>query len=197
MNVRTLATLLVVVLGCTVAPPPPPPATVRRVAVLTPDNRTGDGLLVAGTSLLERYAFRTERVTVPDVLAIELRATLARRGFAVVPPETVQAATEGRPAGSPEAAAELARHGHLDDPVLMVVIDRWEPDAPTEPTFVIVAVEAALVDPSSGSVLWRVHPRMRPIKTPGAVTLGSAYEIAAGQVVQELVGSWGPLPPPS
>jgi hypothetical protein len=163
---------------------------VRAVAVLTPYNRTGDELLVAGTSVLERYAFGTDRVTVPQVVAIELRAALARRGYTVVPPELVVAATEGRAASSPDAAADLARHGHLDDPVLMVIIDQWQPDAPTQPAFVIVAIQAALVDPSSGTVLWQTRRRARPIATPGSVTLGAAYETAVRSVVEELVGTW-------
>jgi hypothetical protein len=197
MSARLMSLLGFLALGCGVARVPPPPATVRSVAVLAPDNRTGDPLLVAGTSLLERYAFRTERVSVPQVLAIELRAALARRGYAVVAPELVAAATEGRPVGSAEAAAELARHGHLDEPVLMVVIDQWQPDAPTEPTFVIVALEAALVEPSSGAVLWHTRRRASPIATPGSVTLGTAYETAVRKAVEELVGAWGTEQPPS
>jgi hypothetical protein len=197
MIARVLSTIAALLLGCGVAPTPPPPSSVRSVAVLAPSNRTGDGLLVAGASLLEKYAFRTDRVTVPDVLGIELRAQLAHRGFAVVPPDVVQNATDGRPAGSPEAAAEMARRGHLDAPVLMVAIERWEPDAPTEPTFVIVALDAALVEPSTGVVLWRSHRLPSPIKTPGTVTLGSAYEIAAQKAAEELVQSWGvELPAP-
>jgi hypothetical protein len=183
-------------LGCGVAPPARPPSSVQRVAVLAPSNRTGDGLLVAGTSLLEKYALRTDRVTVPDVLGAELRTQLVRRGFAVVPPEVVQSATAGRAAGSPEAAAEMARNGHLDAPVLMVVIDRWEPDAETHPAFVIVALDAALVDPSNGAVLWHAHRTASPIATAGTVNLGSAYEIAARKAAEELVGSWGPERPP-
>src|SRR5206468_1127472 len=120
----------------------------------------------------------------------ELRAQLAYRGFTVVSADVVQSATEGRP-GSPETAAEIARHAHLDDPVLSVAIDRWEPDVGMQPSSVIVALEAALVDPATGSVLWHVHRRARPIRTPGAVTLASAYEFAAAKAAEELLESWG------
>ena len=195
MIARLLALIAILCLGCA-APSPPPPSTVRSVAVLAPSNRTGDGLLVSGASLLEKYAFRTDRVTVADVLGAELRSELAHRGFAVVPPDVVHAATGGRPAGTPEAAAEMARHGHLDAPVLMVAIDRWEPDAETHPAFVIVALDAALVESSSGTVLWSSHRRASPVATPGTVTLGTAYEIAARKVAEELVGSWGSERPP-
>jgi hypothetical protein len=197
MSPRACLLLGLLALGCGVAPVPGPPATVRTVAVLTPGNRTGDELLVAGTSVLERYAFGTERVTVPQVLAIELRAALARRGYAVTAPELVVAATEGRPVYGPEAAAEIARHGHLDEPVLMVVVDQWQPDAPTQPAFVIVALEAALVEPSSGTVLWHTRRRASPVATPGSVTLGAAYEIAVQKVVENLIEAWGTERPQS
>jgi hypothetical protein len=189
--------LAAVFAGCAIPATAPPPSTVRTVAVLPPSNQTGDGLLVAGSSLLERYALHTDRVTVPDVLAAELRTQLGRRGIAVVRSEVVQAATGGRSVASPEAAAEVARHGHLDEPVLLVVIERWEPDAGTHPAFVIVALDASLVDPASGAVLWRTHRRASPIATPGTVTLGTAYEIAAQKAVEELVGTWGAEPPAS
>jgi len=64
--------------GC--APPPAPPHNLpRTVAVLPPHNETGGPLPVAGSSLLERYAFDTRPVTVPDVLASEAAADIAKR----------------------------------------------------------------------------------------------------------------------
>ena len=186
-----LAFVALLVTGCATKPTPPPPSTVRSVAVLSPSNRTGDGLLVAGTSFLEKYAFRTDRVTVPDVLASLLRMQLARRGFTVVAADVVDAGTEGRAAGSPEAAVELAHHAKLDAPALWVSIDRWEPDQGVEPDFVIVGLEAGLVDPATGKALWHTRRRPSPVPTPGAVTLGSAYEIAAQKVTDELLASWG------
>jgi hypothetical protein len=168
----------------------PPPSTVRSVAVLPPANRTGGDLVVAGTSLLEVYAFGTDRTTVADVLAAELRAQLVRRGFTVVSPDVVATATEHRPVGSPEAAAEIARRGGLSDPVLFVAIDRFEVDAGTHPAFIIVAADAALVEPAKGVVLWESHRRAGPIATPGTATLGAAYEIAARKLAEELVASW-------
>ena len=179
----------VLVLSCT-APQVGPPASVRRVAVLQPSNRTGDGLLIAGASLLERYALKTERVTVPDVLAAEARVQLVRRDIDVVPPDVVENATSGRAPGSPAAAAELAREGKLDVPVLYLEIRRWDPDAGTHPAYVIVALDASLVDPATGGVLWEMHRPARPVATPGAVTLGSAYIDAAQKVTEELFAPW-------
>jgi hypothetical protein len=187
---RTLSTAVAVLMLSCGAPHVPPPPSVRRVAVLPPSNRTGDGLLIAGASVLERYALSTERVTVPDVVAAEARLQLARRGIDVVPPDVVERATGGRVPGSPAVAAELAREAKLDAPVLYVEIRRWDPDAGTHPAFVVVAVEAALVDPAKGDVVWELHRPARPVATPGAVTLGSAYVDASRKVIEEVFASW-------
>jgi len=187
-----LLVLAAVGLGCT-----PPGKTVpsdlpRTVAVLEPSNHTGDPLLVAGTSFLERYALRTERVTVPDVLASEARLQLERRGFTAVPPETVEGATEGRAPGSTDSAVAIARHGGLVGLVLWIDVRRWEPDAPTLPTFVIVGLTAELIDSTSGLVRWRAERRPAPVATPGEVNLGDAYLNAARKVMAELLAPLGP-----
>ncbi len=187
-----LLVLAAVGLGCT-----PPGETVpsdlpRTVAVLEPSNHTGDPLLVAGTSFLERYALRAERVTVPDVLASEARLQLERRGFTAVPPETVEGATEGRAPGSTDSAVAIARHGGLVGLVLWIDVRRWEPDAPTLPTFVIVGLTAELIDSTSGLVRWRAERRPAPVATPGEVNLGDAYLNAARKVMAELLAPLGP-----
>ncbi len=192
MTSRAMMLLLpVVLLGCALIAPAPPPDPMRRITVLPPGNRTGDVLLVEGASLLEKYAFDTDRVTVGEVLAAELRARLTKRGFAVVPPDVVRKATEGRGVATPEAAIDLARNGHLTGPLLVVSIDRWEANGGTHADFVIVALEVWLVDPASGAVVWHANRRANPIATPGAVTLGSAYEMAAAKAAEELVGWLG------
>ncbi len=57
-------------LSCALPPNAPPlPATARTIAVLPPNNRTGDPLLVESASFLHPYADRPGRVTVPDVQA--------------------------------------------------------------------------------------------------------------------------------
>ena len=180
----------VLLAGCATAVAPGPPATVRSVAVLQPSNRTGDPLLVSGTSFLEKYAFRSARVTVPDLLAAMLRAELGGRGFEVVSAEAMESAAGGRAVDSPDAAAELARHARVDAPVLLVAIERWEPDVGVQPDYVIVGLDATLIEPATGKMLWHTRRRARPSATPGAVTLGSAYEIAAEQVVGELLDAW-------
>jgi hypothetical protein len=171
---------------------------VRTVAVLAPANRTGDPLLVAGASFLERYALRNDRVTVPDVLASEARVQLARRGFTVVSADEVEAATHGRAPGSAEAAAEIASRGKLPGLALWLDVRRWEPDAPTHPSFVLVALTASLVDPATGRVVWSAERPTAPVATPGEVALGPAYVTAARKVIEDVLAPLGPVrAPPS
>ena len=189
--------VLSLIAACARPLPPPPADMVRTVAVLPPANRTGDPLLVAGTSFLEKYALKSDRVTVPDVLASEARLQLARRGFTVVSADDVERATEGRAPGSPAAAAEIAFRAKLTGLALFLDVRRWEPDAPTHPTFVLVGLTASLVDPATGRVVWSAERRMSPVPTPGEVALGPAYVTAARKVVDEVLAPLGPERPPA
>ncbi|MFI5393983.1 MAG: hypothetical protein ACHQ9S_00495 [Candidatus Binatia bacterium] len=183
---------LLVVCGC--ARPPAltllPPA-VRTVAVFPPNNRTGDSLLIAGASFYEKYVARTDRITVPDVLASEARRQLARRGFTVVSPELVDAMTGDHAPTSAQDAAAVAARNQLDAAVLYIEVRRWEVDVPVHPTFVIASVEVALVDPMNGNVLWRMDHPSRPVATPGVVNLGDAYAIAARTLIQQMLAALG------
>jgi len=194
MTGRTILVLLPVAIGLGCARPaaPPPRDLPRTVAVLPPGNHTGDPLLVAGASFFERYALRTDRVTVPDVLAAEARLQLERHGFVPVPPETVEAATQGRAPGSTESAVDIASKGGLEGPVLWIDVRRWEPDAPTHPAFVIVGLAAELIDVPSGRVRWHAERRPGPVPTPGEANLGDAYATAARKVVAEVLAPLGP-----
>ena len=189
--------LLLLTNACGRPAPPPPPDMIRTVAVLAPANRTGDPLLVAGASFFEQYALKSDRVTVPDVLASEARVQLAHRGFTVVSADEVERATQGRAPGSLEAAAEIAARAKLAGLALFLDIRRWEPDAPTQPSFVLVGVTASFVDPATGRVVWSVERPTSPVATPGEVALGPAYVTAARKVMEELLAPLGPVRPPA
>ena len=177
--------------GC--APPPAPPHNLpRTVAVLPPHNETGSPLPVAGSSLLERYAFDTRPVTVPDVLASEARLQLAYRGFTVVPDDVVAQATGNRPPASAEAAADIAKRAHLDGAALFIDLRRWNPDPPTEPRVVIVDLVVSLIDPSSARTLWTNHWSTRPVRTLGEATLGASDISAARAVMGAVLAPLGP-----
>jgi hypothetical protein len=178
--------MLLVAAGCARPAAPPPRDLPRTVAVLAPHNETGGRLPVAGSSLLERYAFDTRPVSVPEVLAAEARLQLASRGFTVVPADVVAEATGNRSPATAEAAADIAKEAHLDGAAMFIDLRRWEPDPPAEPRVVIVNLVVTLVDPSSGRTLWTNRWATRPVRTTGEVTLGGA-DIAAARTVIEAV----------
>jgi hypothetical protein len=190
-RLRFLAFSTFLAVACAHRPAPPNLSPGQIIAVLPPNNRTGDPLLVSGASFLDRYAFHTESVTVGDVLAAEARVQLAERGFRVTPRETVDAAAEGHVPRSPHAAAEIAAHGKLDGLALYLEILRWEPDAPVHTTFVIVGLSASLVDPATRNVVWQLYRQPEPVGTPGEVTLENAYETAARKVMAEILSPLG------
>src|SRR5262245_46863715 len=199
VEARWLVVLTMAVAAACGRPASRPPRDLPRVvAVLPPYNQTGDPLLVSGGSFLEQYAFHTEPVTVPELLAAEARLQLERRGFLVVPSDDVETATKGRAPRSPEAAADMASQGRLEGVALHLDLRRWEPNAPTQPTFVIVGLTGSLVDPATHRVLWTADRATAPVATPGVVVLGQAYMIAARKVIEELLSPLGPVrPPPS
>ena len=183
-----LLLLPVLTLSCALPPNAPPlPATARTIAVLPPNNRTGDPLLVESASFLHPYADRPGRVTVPDVLATETREQLARRGVKVMAPEAVIAAIGNQTPRSPEEAADLAARGKLEGSALYIEIRRWEADMPPlHPRRIIVALEARLLDVATGQAVWVAQRPLHPVPTPGVVVRWMAYTIAARKVAEEL-----------
>lgn len=165
---------LALLAGCLPHPSPPPLPMIgtRAVAILPPTNLTGDELLVSGGSMLETYVLRADHVTVPDLLASEAEVVLRARGYQA----TARAARPGD--------ADATRDGLR----LSIEIRRWEPDSWTHPQFVIVGVSATLTD--GAKEVWSARPSIQHVATPGTVILGSAYEIAARRVVDELLASW-------
>ncbi|HVN83851.1 MAG TPA: hypothetical protein VMW17_03305 [Candidatus Binatia bacterium] len=180
--------------GCTrsrVNQPQPPPRD-RAIAVFPPNNRSGDPLLVAGASFFEKYALKSDRITVPDVLASEARLQLERRGYTVVPPATVDAVVGEHPPQSMADAAAIAARHQMEAWVLYIDIRRWEADVPYKPTFVIASVEVSLIDPASGNVVWHIDHPSKPVQTNGVINLGDAYTVAAQQLMEELSAPLGP-----
>ena len=175
-------------LSCALPPSAPPlPATVQTIAVLTPNNRTGDPLLIESASFFHPDAAGPGRVTVPDALAAEARAQLERRGFRVMTPEAVTTAIGNQTPSSPEEAAALAARGQLEGSALYIEIRRWEADTPpTHPRRILVALEVHLIDTATGHAMWTVHLPLRPVPTPGAITRWVAYTIAVRKVTEEL-----------
>ena len=180
--------------GCASSTPEPPEHLGRAIAVLPPNNRTGDPLVVSGTGLIDRDLRHAARVTVPDVLLSEARFQLQESGFEVADSRTVETALQGRTPESPDAAAELASAGGLKGLLLYLEIRRWEPDALLHPRFVIVGLTASLIDLSTRRVVWQEERRPAPVATPGELMVQSAYVTAARKVIEEMLA---PLQPES
>jgi hypothetical protein len=197
VNARVWSPILLAVClaGC-VRMPPPARLPVRSIAVFPPNNRTGDPLLIAGASFLEKYVLPTEHYTVADALAANARLRLEDNGFAVVAPQTVAAAANGQTPASAADAAALARRSGIAAAVLYIEIRRWEPNVGTEPTFIIASVGATLIDPANGHVLWTGEHPSRPVQTPGIVNLGDAYAVAARTLTAQLLAPLAPAADP-
>jgi hypothetical protein len=188
-----LAAVLVVsvtLVGC--ASSRAPLQIARSIAVLPPNNATGSPLLVAGAGLIDRYVRHAAEVSVGDVLQSEARYQLQQKGFDV---REWKAHGPERVPTSLDSALTLARDNGVGSSVLYLEIRRWEPDAPTHTRFVVVAVTASLIDPMSGREIWHEQRRAAPVGTPGAITVESAYVIAARKVIAEMLAPLKPEPP--
>jgi hypothetical protein len=164
------------------------------IAVLPTNNLTGDPLLVEGAGLVDRYIRKAGKVSVGDVLQSEARFRLQEKGFDIGDWSAQQTALKGKVPDSAQAAAALARDAGLTSRVLYIEIRRWEPDAPTHPRFVIVALIASVVDPVSGAEIWREHRTAAPVPTPGAINVEAAYVVAARRVIAEMLAPLRPAP---
>jgi hypothetical protein len=164
------------------------------ITVLPANNRTSSPLLVEGGSLIDRYIRHAGPVSVGDVLQSEARFQLQEKGFDVGDWTAQQASLKGRVPTSRESALELARESGFRNRVLYLEIRRWEPDAPTQTRFVIVALGASVVDAATGQEIWRHDRRAGPVPTPGTINLESAYVVAARKVIAEILAPLRPAP---
>jgi len=142
------------------------PMAIHRIAVLAPENLTGDDLLITDISALERYAFHSERVTVADALAAYARAE--------------------------RAAVELLRAAKLDAMAMVIQIRRWSPEATVEVSAVIVDLDIMLIDPETGMVLWEARHPTRPEQVHAPLLRGEAYTIIAEKLIREMLAPLGP-----
>jgi hypothetical protein len=165
--------------------------------VLPPYNRTGDPLLISSSSFWEPDIPGAQRETVAEVLSAEARRQLERRGFATVAPEVVGTALGNRTPRSLEEAAAWVTGGKLTGNALYIEINRWEPDIPLHPRWVLVALHASFIETASGYVVWTAHLPLHPIPTPGVISRWVAYMIAARKAAEELLVPLGPERPAS
>ena len=174
---------LVAVGGCVFRQTGPLAVAVRRIAVLPPCDTEGHPLPGAGS----------ESEGLAEVLAGAARAVLARNGFAVIDPVSVELALKGRVPSSPADAAALARAGALESAVLFIRLDRWvpNPESTMRIDSVLVALDVTLLD-QSGAVLWHAHRPLQPVPIYGALFIGQGYVVAADAVMAEVLGPLRP-----
>ena len=58
--------------------------------------------------------------------------------------------------------------------------------SPLHPRYVIVALEARLLDTATGQAVWTAQRPSHPVPTPGVIVRWMAYTIAARKVAAEL-----------
>ena len=166
-----------------------PPTAVRRIAVLPPTSATGDALsgVRRGTD-----GYDTSPQTLSDLLAAAASQQLAHYGYDVVDPALVAIATRGRLPSTPEVAAEIVRSAKLDANALLIRVRRWVFPYPTMQTSeILVSLDAMLVDPTSGRVVWQVHRPTKPVPLHGALVAGQADAVAAEEVMKEVLAPLG------
>jgi hypothetical protein len=164
------------------APPEPLPAVVL-LPIADPPNRSA----VRGIFMFYSWIADT-RAAVPTQLDAALRSALRARGISAPPP--TGESLIGAPTLHQAIAAVLA--SDLPAPALFIEIGKWEAENADFPAFVDVALDATLIDPGSGRILWTTHHEAGPVATRGAGSLAAAYQRAADEVAAWLVGRWSP-----
>lgn len=182
------------VAGCARVVVGPAPADVRTIAVFPVDNRTGDALYADAPPLLGilRDAPDEQRVTAADVLTEAFRRELAARGFALAPSAGPADGPLAAPVRSPaEAAQRLAALGS-DATALFVQLWLWDSTAQSHVVYVDVKLDAFLVAPATGRILWQAHFPASPVAAGGAGSVSLAYPEVARRVVAATIADLRP-----
>jgi hypothetical protein len=185
INRIALVSALVGAMGCTQTVVTPFPPTVRRIAVLPPYQPGATDTRAGASSDLPGLPSRT----IGDLIAEQARARLQENGFEIVTPSAVKLATKNRVPTSPQMAGQILREANLDAAALYIEIRRWEPmpyERGMKADGVIVALDATLVDPKTGAVLWQAHRPSRPVPLYGVMLTGQANVFVAETVMREM-----------
>jgi len=173
-------------IGCTSTVVTSLPQSVRRIAVLPPYRLGAADTRPAAT---ESQLLGLPSRTIEDLIAQQARAQLQAKGFDVVAPTELKLATKDRVPTSPQMAAQILRQANLDAAALYIEVRRWEPmpDARAlKADGIIVALDVAIVDPKTGTILWQVHRPSRPVPLYGIVLTGQANVFVAETVMREV-----------
>jgi hypothetical protein len=187
INRIALVSALVGAMGCTQTAVTPFPQTVRRIAVLPPYRL---GVTDVGAATSANVAGLPSR-TIEDLIAEQARAQLAQKGFDVIQPSIVKLATKDRVPTNPQMAGQIVREANLDAAALYIEIRRWLPtpyERGMKADGVIVALDATLIDPRTGAILWQAHRPSRPVSLYAVLLTGHANIFVAETVMRETLG---------
>ena len=190
-----LVSVLLGAIGCAPAVVTPLPLVVRRIAVLPPYRL---GAADTRPTATENQLLGQPSRTIEDLLAQQARTQLQAKGFDVVAPTELKLATKDRVPTSPQMAAQILRQANLDAAALYIEVGRWEPmpDARAlKADGIIVALDVAIIDPKTGTILWQVHRPSRPVPLYGIVLTGQANMFVAETVVREIFATLGSRKP--
>jgi hypothetical protein len=178
--------------GCASQISPTPPM-LGRIAVLPPSDATGRPLseVRGGTD-----GYDAPSQSLATLLAVEAGQQLARYGFDVVDPALVASTTRGRVPSSPDSAAEIVRSTKLNATALFIRVRRWGfPYSTMRTNEILVSLDAMLVDPTSGRIVWQVHRPTKPVPLHGALVGGQADAVAVQEVMREVLAPLRRRPP--
>jgi len=186
MKRSALTWMLFGVLGCATQSPAPPSQTVRRIAVL-PARGPGD----AGEAATAPAPWAPS-LSVGDVLTADARMLLAEKGFEVIDPMRLAAATNGVVPESPQMAAHIVADAHLDATAMYIHVRVWQATSEGMRTdAVIVALDVMLVDPATGQIVWEIRRAPKPVPLYATALTGQANVFVAETVMREVLAPLG------
>ena len=172
-------------IGCMQAVVTPLTQSVRRIAVLPPYRPGAADARIGTSSDLAGLPSRT----IEDLIAEQARARLAEKGFDVIEPSVVKFSTKDRVPTSAQMAGQILREANVDAAALYIEVRRWQPtpyERGMKADGAIVALDATLVDPKTGAILWQVRRPSRPVPLGGVLFTGQANILVAETVMREM-----------
>jgi len=169
-----------------------PPGTVGRIAVLPPCDAMGAPLDARG---MATTTYGAPVQSLGEILVSAAGDEITRRGFQVLDPGLVAAASGGRVPASPQMAAEIIASARLDATALFIRVRRWDFAYPTLRTNEIIAsLDVMLVEPTAARVVWEFHRPPKPVALHGELIGSQADVVAAEEVMREVFASLAPRP---
>lgn len=173
-------------IGCAQTAVTPLTQSVRRIAVFPP-YRPGAAADARIATPIDLVALPSR--TIANLIAEQARARLTEKGFDVIEPSVMKFSTKNRVPTSAQMAGEILREANVDAAALYIEVRRWQPtpyERGMKADGAIVALDATLVDPKTGAILWQVRRPSRPVPLFGVLLTGQANILVAETVMREM-----------